>query len=71
MCLCTFFFDKEWKLHTVINFCRASSYKCKEIGKMVESCFINWEIEKLSTITVDNASLNDVVVNYFRNMVSK
>ncbi|KAK8624890.1 hypothetical protein V6N13_089776 [Hibiscus sabdariffa] len=39
------------------------SHKGKEIGKVVEACILQWKIEdKISCLTVDNASLNDVAV---------
>jgi len=43
------------------------SHKGKEIGKVVEDCVIDWGIEdKLSCLTVDNASSNNVVVGYLK-----
>ena len=44
------------------------SHKGKDIGKMVETCLQEWGIEnKISTVTVDNASSNDVAVGYLKN----
>lgn len=55
MCLTAHFIDKDWKLHKrIINFCVLPSHKGKDIGKMVEFCLINWGIDKLCTIIVDN-----------------
>lgn len=72
MCLTAHFIDKDWKLHKrIINFCVLPSHKGKDIGKMVEFCLINWGIDKLCTITVDNASSNDVAVEYLRSKISK
>ncbi|KAL4272778.1 hypothetical protein GQ457_13G009750 [Hibiscus cannabinus] len=43
------------------------SHKGKEIGKVVEACILQWEIEdKISCLTVDNASSNDVAVGYLK-----
>ncbi|WOL07689.1 zinc finger BED domain-containing protein RICESLEEPER 2-like [Canna indica] len=43
------------------------SHKGKEIGKMVEKCIIDWGIrDRISSITVDNASSNDVAVAYVK-----
>uniref|UniRef100_A0A803KN13 HAT C-terminal dimerisation domain-containing protein n=1 Tax=Chenopodium quinoa TaxID=63459 RepID=A0A803KN13_CHEQI len=36
------------------------------IGKAVEKCLLEWGITKVMTITVDNASSNDVGVQYLR-----
>jgi len=39
---------------------------------MVEKCIHDWGIEKkISTITVDNASSNDVVVDYLNEKFSR
>ncbi|XP_024190643.2 zinc finger BED domain-containing protein RICESLEEPER 3-like [Rosa chinensis] len=57
--------DSDWKLHKrIINFCTITSHKGEEIGRVVEQCLRQWEITKVFTITVDNASANDVVVAY-------
>ena len=47
------------------------SHKGKEIGKVVEGCVIDWGIEdKLSCLTVDNASSNNVAVGYLKDNLS-
>uniref|UniRef100_A0A803MCJ2 Transposase n=1 Tax=Chenopodium quinoa TaxID=63459 RepID=A0A803MCJ2_CHEQI len=40
--------------------------KGEAIGKSVEKCLLEWDITKVMTITVDNASSNDVGVQYLR-----
>ncbi|CAI9272514.1 unnamed protein product [Lactuca saligna] len=64
MCLTAHFIDDNWKLHKrILNFQNIDSHKGKEIGKEIESCILYWGIEeKLSCITIDNASANDVAV---------
>ena len=48
------------------------SHKGKEIGKVLESCVLQWGIEdKLSCLTVDNASSNDVAVAHVRENFSE
>ncbi|XVF46975.1 hypothetical protein PTKIN_Ptkin03bG0071800 [Pterospermum kingtungense] len=42
------------------------SHKGEEIGKLVEKCIRDWGIEKVFTITVDNASSNDVAIGYLK-----
>ncbi|XP_077228339.1 zinc finger BED domain-containing protein RICESLEEPER 2-like [Tasmannia lanceolata] len=65
------FIDHDWKLHKrIINFCVISSPKGEAIGQAVESCMIEWGIEKVCTITVDNASSNDTVVGYLKKKIS-
>ena len=41
-------------------------HKGETIGKIVESCLLDWGIEKVLTITVDNASTNKVAIDYVR-----
>ena len=65
MSLTAHFIDDDWKLHKrILNFCVISNHKGDTIGKLVESCLIEWGIERVFTITVDNASSNDVAINY-------
>ncbi|KAL7090882.1 hypothetical protein ACP275_12G069900 [Erythranthe tilingii] len=67
ICLTTHWIDKEWKLQKrILSFCVIPDHKCKKIGKMIENCLLNWEIDKILTITVDNASPNDGAINYVR-----
>ncbi|KAK0585151.1 hypothetical protein LWI29_023987 [Acer saccharum] len=41
-------------------------HKGETIGKIIESCLLDWGIEKVLTITVDNASANKVAIDYVR-----
>ncbi|KAK3225636.1 hypothetical protein Dsin_005498 [Dipteronia sinensis] len=41
-------------------------HKGETIGKIIESCLLDWGIEKVSTITVDNASANKVAIDYIK-----
>nr|KAJ0198872.1 hypothetical protein LSAT_V11C600301960 [Lactuca sativa] len=52
MCLTAHFIDNEWKL-------KKKSHRGVDIGKMVEKCLTEWEIENVFTISVDNASAKD------------
>uniref|UniRef100_A0A803MLD9 Transposase n=1 Tax=Chenopodium quinoa TaxID=63459 RepID=A0A803MLD9_CHEQI len=71
MCLTGHFIDIEWKLHKMIlNFCPIYNHKGKAIAKGVEECLTSWGVdEKLFTITVDNASSNDVACSELRKMM--
>ncbi|KAG8493118.1 hypothetical protein CXB51_010630 [Gossypium anomalum] len=42
------------------------SHKGESIGMVIEKCLLNWGIDKLFTVTVDNASSNDVAIGYLR-----
>lgn len=73
LCLTAHFIDDSWKLHKrILNFQLMDSHKGKEIGKVVEACILQWGIEdKLSSLTVDNASSNDVAVLYLKTIFMK
>ncbi|KAG6482666.1 hypothetical protein ZIOFF_059302 [Zingiber officinale] len=47
-----------------INFTKTTSHKGDDIGKVLETCLSNWGIDKVFTITVDNASTNEKAVEY-------
>uniref|UniRef100_A0A803MDZ4 Transposase n=1 Tax=Chenopodium quinoa TaxID=63459 RepID=A0A803MDZ4_CHEQI len=67
------FIDNDWKLNKkIINFCPISSHKGEAIGKAVEACLEYWGIDdKLFTVTVDNASSNDVACAHLSRMVRR
>ena len=73
LCLIAHFIDDDWKLHKrIINFVVMPSYKGKDIRKMVEKCIYEWGIEKkVSTITVNNTSLNDVAISFLKEKLSR
>ncbi|XP_062114041.1 zinc finger BED domain-containing protein RICESLEEPER 2-like [Humulus lupulus] len=50
----------------IINFCQVVDHKGETIGHEIELCLLDWGISKLFTITVDNASSNDVAIRYLR-----
>ncbi|KAM1519537.1 hypothetical protein ACFX1Z_022324 [Malus domestica] len=61
------FMDSEWKLHKrIINFIKITGHKGDDIGKVLEMCLNQWGIEKIFSITVDNASANDVAIDYMK-----
>nr|XP_043626184.1 zinc finger BED domain-containing protein RICESLEEPER 2-like [Erigeron canadensis] len=70
ICLTAHFIDNEWKLRKkVLSFKQLDSHKGVDIGKEIEQCLIDWKIENVFTISVDNASANDVAVNFLRNVL--
>ncbi|XP_056683460.1 zinc finger BED domain-containing protein RICESLEEPER 2-like [Spinacia oleracea] len=72
MCLTAHFIDQNWKLHKkILNFCPISGHSGEAIGKAVEKCLLEWGITKVLTITVDNASSNDVGVQYLRKRLQR
>ncbi|KAL3652170.1 hypothetical protein CASFOL_001851 [Castilleja foliolosa] len=61
------FLDEEWKLQKrIINFIKITSHKGDDIGKVLEVCLNQWGIENIFSITVDNASANDVAIEYMK-----
>ncbi|KAH7667126.1 Tam3-transposase (Ac family) protein [Dioscorea alata] len=67
MCLTAHFIDNDWNLNKkVLSFCPISSHKGVDIGQAIEKCLLEWGIDDVFTITVDNASSNDTVVSYLR-----
>lgn len=68
MCLTAHFIDHDWKLNKrIINFCPIVGHTGEIIGKTIENCLIEWGITtKVLTVTVDNASANDVGVDYLK-----
>ncbi|XP_077225672.1 zinc finger BED domain-containing protein RICESLEEPER 2-like [Tasmannia lanceolata] len=53
-----FFVDERLKLKTF------SKHSSEAASKTVEKCLLDWDIDRGFTITVDNASSNDVAVGY-------
>ena len=49
-----------------LNSFQVSNHKGEIIGKTLESCFTDWGIDRILTITVDNISFNDNVITYFK-----
>ncbi|KAH9768778.1 BED-type domain-containing protein [Citrus sinensis] len=65
MVITTHFIDSDWCLNRrIISFSVIEDHRGKTIGKKIVACLQDWGIERLFAITVDNATTNDVVVNY-------
>ncbi|XP_027170843.1 zinc finger BED domain-containing protein RICESLEEPER 2-like [Coffea eugenioides] len=63
------FIDSDWVLQKhVLNFCNVPPPHTRVIiADALSKCFIDWEIEnKVSSITVDNASYNNVCIRRLR-----
>ena len=60
MCLTAHWIDDDWILQKrILNFCEIEDHKGATIAKTLEDCIFNWGIDKVFSITVDNASAND------------
>ena len=67
MCLTGHFIDNDWKLKKkILNFCLVPNHKGDTLGKMVEQCLLEWGIDKFLTVTVDNASSNNGLINWLK-----
>lgn len=63
--------DNEWKLHKkIINFCIIDSHKGEAIGKIIERCLKELGIDRVFTITIDNAGSNNVAISYLKKRFS-
>uniref|UniRef100_A0A7N0TTA3 Transposase n=1 Tax=Kalanchoe fedtschenkoi TaxID=63787 RepID=A0A7N0TTA3_KALFE len=70
MSITSHFIDSNWKLHKrILNFCRISSHRGEALGKAVEKCLLDWDIDSVYAITVDNAKSNDTMVSYLRKKI--
>jgi hypothetical protein len=55
--------DNEWNLHKrILNFYQVSNHMGEIIGQVIENCLLDWGIDKLLTVTFDNASSNSVTI---------
>lgn len=71
MCLTAHFIDKDWNLQKkIINFCPITSHKGESISLAIEACLRDWGIDRILTITVDNASSNDVAISSLKRKMS-
>ena len=67
MCVTAHFVDDNWKLQKrVINFCPVSSHRGHDIGVLLEMTLKEWDLQNVLTVTVDNASSNDVAIEYLK-----
>ena len=72
MCLTVHFLDTDWKLNKkILNFFPISSHRGDAIGKAIEKYLRDWGIDRIFTVTVDNASSNDVAVAYLKKNSTK
>jgi hypothetical protein len=72
MCVTAHFIDKNWNLHKkIIGFFPSKGHGGDDIGKSLENCLAAWGIDKVFTITVDNASANNNAINYMRRVLNE
>ena len=67
MVVTTSFIDYDWIMHKkIINFGMISSHVGEDIGRLLESTMMEWGINSLFTITVNNATNNDAMIKYMK-----
>ncbi|KAH0648267.1 hypothetical protein KY285_033515 [Solanum tuberosum] len=54
-----------------ISFCQVSSHRGEDMGNEISKCLHDWGLDKKFTITVDNASSNDVIVKELSKIFTK
>ncbi|XP_024969617.1 zinc finger BED domain-containing protein RICESLEEPER 2-like [Cynara cardunculus var. scolymus] len=70
MCVTAYLIDDEWKLNKkVISFVLIHSHKGESISKAIESYLLDWGVKNIFTITVDNASSNDIAIGFMKKKV--
>jgi hypothetical protein len=70
MCVTAHFIDSDWIMHKkILKFCPIPDYKGETIGRVLETLLLEWGIDSIFTITVDNASSNDVCIEYMKGMM--
>ena len=55
----------------ILNFCPIANHKGDTIGRAVELCLMKLGIDWLFTITANNASSNDVAIDYVKKKTKK
>jgi hypothetical protein len=61
------FIDHDSKMHKkIIKFGMISSHIGDDLGRLVESIMMEWGIDSLFTITVDNATNNDAMIKFLK-----
>ncbi|KAA0025770.1 zinc finger BED domain-containing protein RICESLEEPER 3-like [Cucumis melo var. makuwa] len=72
MVLTALFIDFDWKLHKrILSFSPIENHKGDTIGKTIEKNLKDWGIERVMTLTIDNASSNDTAVAYLLKRFNK
>jgi hypothetical protein len=71
MTLTAHFINNDWNYEKrILSFCDVLNHKGDTIGRKVEEILKEWGIRNVSTITVDNASSNDVAVAYLKKRIN-
>ncbi|KAI5424397.1 hypothetical protein KIW84_030547 [Lathyrus oleraceus] len=67
MCLTGHYIDNNWKLQkNILNFTQVTDYTGEIMAKTVKKCLNGWELNRVLSVTVDNASSNDVGIQHLK-----
>ncbi|CAN1278770.1 Zinc finger BED domain-containing protein RICESLEEPER 2 [Linum perenne] len=72
MCITAHYVGKDWKLHKkIINFTKITSHKGDDIGAKLAECLEEWGLRNVFTVTLDNASTNDVACTFLKEKLNE
>ncbi|CAM8982292.1 unnamed protein product [Rhodiola kirilowii] len=61
------FVDSAWKMQKrILSFKAIPNHRGESIGCLLEDCLLEWGVDRVLTISVDNASANKVAIDYIR-----
>ncbi|CAM8990745.1 unnamed protein product [Rhodiola kirilowii] len=61
------FVDSAWKMQKrILSFKVIPNHRGESIGCLLEDCLLEWGVDRVLTISVDNASANKVAIDYIR-----
>ncbi|XP_028053531.1 zinc finger BED domain-containing protein RICESLEEPER 2-like [Camellia sinensis] len=60
------FNNERDKLRRIINFQQVEDHKGETLGRKIELCLLEWNIDSIFIVTVDNASSNNLTIQYLR-----
>lgn len=70
MCVTVHYVDDKWKLQKrIIMFCLVKGHTGKAIGIMLENCLVDWGLEDVFAVTLDNVNANTVAIDYLKTSV--
>jgi len=62
--------DDNWNLQKkILNFFQVPDHKGETIAKGIEVCLLDWGIENLFTVTLDNATANDAAIRHLKGRI--
>ena len=59
--------DDDWNLHKrILNFCQVEDHRGETIGRKIEMCLHEWDVDGIFTLTVDNAASNGTTIKFLQ-----